>query len=173
MARCHLKQSGAECLLNAVAIADDQRGGNDNSHHENAPEEETYLFIAQKMLKPIFESEEIEGETDGRHQHGRYQCVLNQGRVPISDAGLLGGEAAGGGSGEGVACGIEDVHTFEPQQKSGGDGQHDVHAPEIPRHRSGFGVDVGMGHAGGFGEEEQLASDAEAGHQGDCEERDA
>ena len=34
-------------------------------------------------------------------------------------------------------------------------------------------MDVGVGHAGGFRQEEQLAADAEAGHQGYGEEGDA
>ncbi len=74
--------------------------------------------------------EKMRGEVQGRQNGETGQHQLDGQRIEMSDAGVIGREAAERERGKSVAHGIEPVHAGEPQAQDANRGQPGIHRPQ-------------------------------------------
>ena len=99
--------------------------GDDEGEEQPKTHEKAALRIPPQGQGLAPEGLEVQGEVDApqEHEDGHHHIDVNA--LVIADGGVLGGKAAGGQGAEGVAEGVQEIHT--PQQQEDGFGHREGH----------------------------------------------
>ena len=116
----------------------------------------------------------VQAVVDAAHQHEHHGNTIEQGAVPVAEAGVVRGKTTRRQRAQRVADGIEEVHAANPVGNGAQGRQSGIHQPQRPRGlRDAWRQLAVLGRAGAFGAEQLHAADLEHRQDGDGEDHDA
>lgn len=168
-----LEEAGAQGAVDAIVAGAHEDEHNQRCTHENGAAVELELRVLQELAEAILEDGEVEqGEAGAAQEHEEDGGVVDGHAVEVARAGIMGGEASGGGDGHRVVDAVEEVHAFEVEADGADDGEEGVDAPDPVALCAQSGVHLDAHGACGLGREHLDATADERRDDGDGEEDD-
>ena len=130
---------------------------------------EAPFFVLPPGVEAALEKLIVQGEVHAGQDHEYGDHPIHVGAVVCSDAGVFGGESAGGHGGEGVAGGIEKIHPAQHQKYHLQGGYGRVHPPKHAGRVHDARLQAVRGGAGHLGLVKLHAPHAQKGQNGHAE----
>ena len=157
-----------------VSPGQGQGGGDEEGRNQEDETKGPHLRIPdQGPERPALPDQEMDGEVGTPGEHEKDADAIDQGAVPIAEAGVMGGEAAGPDRRVGMADGVEQAHARGPKGQGAGGGQGEVDQPEgAGRFGDARRQLFVLGDPRGLRPIELHAADAQHGQNGDGQDDD-